>query len=469
MIATALIVVPLVGALLCTLPWLSRAARMIALVASLAVTVTALWTFVAVGPTEARIAWAGILGASYAVDVDGFAAVFIALGGLLFATGAAASVRVGHRRAYFALWCLLLAAVDGIFVSRDLALFFIFWEAMLIPLAILMWEWGGADRRGATMRFLLYTMAGSALLLVAIVSLAVARGTLDIDALAARPVPASAQLLPAMLFLAAFAVKLPLFPLHAWLPRAYVAAPIPVALVLSGIVAKTAVYGIIRICLDLFPQGMTTAAPVLVALAAVGTLYGALLATRQDDLRRLIAFSSLSHLNLIGLAVFAATATSLRGAIVASVSHGLVVAALFLLAAMLARRTSSFALSRAGGLAASAPVLTALSTLAVVAAVGVPGTSGFAGEFLSLAGTYERYPEAATFATLVVIVAAVYGLGFLRRAYHGPPLATGADLAWHERMLVVPLLVLVIAVGVAPRLVTDRVADDTLPATEIVR
>lgn len=469
MIASALVVVPVAAAVLCALPWLSRAARMIAIVASLAVTVTAVWSFGAVGPTAVRVAWAPVLNASYAVALDGLSAVFIALGGLLFATGAAASMRVGHRRAYFALWCLLLAAVNGVFVARDLALFFVFWEAMLIPLAILMWEWGGPDRRGATLRFLLYTMAGSALLLAAIVSVAVARGTLDIDALAARDIPAGAQLLPALLFLAAFAVKLPLFPLHAWLPRAYVAAPIPVALVLSGIVAKTAVFGIIRICLELFPQGMATIAPLLVALAAVGTVYGAVLATRQDDLRRLIAFSSLSHLNLIGLAVFSATITSLRGAVLASVSHGLVVAALFLLAAMLARRTSSFAMSRAGGVAASAPVLATLSTLAVIAAVGVPGTSGFAGEFLSLVGTYERYPAAAMAATLVVIVAAVYGLRFIRRAFHGPPLATGADLAWHERLLVVPLLALVIVVGVAPRLVTDRVSDDALPAVEVLR
>jgi len=468
-IASALVVVPLVAAALCAVPWVSRAARVIAIVASLAVAALAAWSFVAGGSAGVRAAWAGVLGARYAVDLDGLAAVFVALAGILFATGAAASGRVGHRRAYFALWCALLAAVDGVFIARDLALFFVFWEAMLVPLAVLMWEWGGADRRGATLRFLLYTMGGSAFLLVGIVSLAVARGTLDIDALAARPIPASAQLLPAMLFLAAFAVKLPLFPLHAWLPRAYVAAPIPVALVLSGIVAKTAVYGILRISLALFPQGMSTAAPLLVALAAVGTLYGALLAMRQDDLRRLIAFSSLSHLNLIGLALFAATLVSLRGAIVESVSHGLVVAALFLLAAMLARRTSSYALSRAGGLAATAPVLAGLSTLAVVAAVGVPGTSGFAGELLALAGAYERYPAAAAAATLVVIVAAVYGLGFIRRAYHGPPLATGADLGWRERALVVPLLALVVAVGVAPRVVTDRVSDDALPAVEVTR
>jgi len=467
MIATLLITLPLAASLLCAVPLMSRWTRAVTVLASLAVAGLAVATVVTPLATATRVAWASALGATYAVDVDGLAAIFIALGGLVFAVGAAASGHVAHRRTYFALWCLLVAAVDGVFVARDLGLFFVFWEAMLIPLAILMWQWGGADRRGATLRFLLYTMGGSALLLVGILSIAVARGTLDIDTLAARQIVASAQLLPALLFLAAFAVKLPLFPLHAWLPRAYVAAPIPVALALSGIVAKTAVYGIIRICLGLFPQGMSTAAPALIALAAVGTLYGALLATRQDDVRRLIAFSSLSHLNLIGLAVFAATLTSLRGAVVASVSHGLVVAALFLLSAMLARRTSSFSLACAGGLAATAPVFTALATLAVVAAIGVPGTSGFAGEFLALAGTYERYPAASITATVVVIVAAVYGLGFIKRAFHGPPLASGVDLAWRERALVVPLLALVLVVGAMPWLVTDQIPTDIAPSVQV--
>lgn len=463
MIATALVIVPVAAALLCVVPFVSRAARLITVLASLAVTGLAVAVFVAPLQVSARLSWAGALGASYLVDLDGLSAVFVALGGVLFATGAAASARVPHRRAYFALWCALVAAVDGVFIARDLGLFFVFWEAMLVPLAVLMWQWGGPDRRGATLRFLLYTMAGSALLLVGVVAVAAARGSLDMDLLAARQFPATAQLLPALLFLGAFAVKLPLFPFHAWLPRAYVAAPIPVALVLSGIVAKTAAYAIVRVCLGIFPQGMATAAPALIALAAVGTLYGALLATRQDDLRRVIAFSSLSHLNLIALAIFAATLTSLRGAILASISHGLVVAAVFLLATMIARRTSSFSLARAGGLAATTPVLAAFSTLAVVALIGVPGTSGFAGEFVSLAGTYERYPAAAAVATLVVVVAAVYGLRLIARAFHGPPLAVGRDLAWRERALVAPLLVLVLVVGTVPWIVTDRVPADQLP------
>lgn len=469
MISIAVVAVPVVGALLCAIPFATRIARWLAVAAALGVGVLAVTALVSPAATRTEVMWAAPLSVRLVLDLDALSAIFLLLAATLFAIGALATGPVGHRRGYFALWSLLLAAVSGVFIARDLVIFFGFWEAMLVPLAILMWQWGGPDRRGATLRFLLYTMGGSAFLLAAVISIAALRGTVVIDELAARPLPASAQLLPALLFLAAFAVKLPLFPFHGWLPRAYVAAPIPVALVLSGIVAKTAAYGILRICLELFPQGMAAAAPVLVALAAVGTLYGALIATRQDDVRRVVAYSSLSHLNLIGLALFAATATSLRGAVLASVSHGLVVAALFLLAAMLAKRTSSFALSRAGGLASTTPVLAALTTAAVVAAIGVPGTSGFAGEVVALAGTYERYPAAAAAATLVVIAAAVYGLRIVRLAFHGPPLVSGVDLGWRERALVVPLLVLVLAVGVAPRVVMDRIGDELLPLSGLTR
>src|SRR5437870_738852 len=183
---------------------MGRAARPLTVLVSLGASALAIATFVERLQVSARVTWANALGAMYLVDIDGLTAVFLALSGVVFAIGAAASARVPHRRAYFALWCLLLAAVDGVFVARDLGLFFVFWEAMLVPLAVLMWQWGGPDRRGATLRFLLYTMAGSALLLVGIVGIAVARGSLDIDALAARPIAASAQLLPALLFLGAF-------------------------------------------------------------------------------------------------------------------------------------------------------------------------------------------------------------------------------------------------------------------------
>jgi NADH-quinone oxidoreductase subunit M len=253
------------------------------------------------------------------------------------------------------------------------------------------------------------------------------------------------------------------------MPRALAAAPVAVGLAIGGGLATTAAYGIVRVSLPLFPQGMTTAAPLLVALAAIGALYAALVATRQDHLRRLVAYASLSQLQLIALGAFAASATSVRGAVLATVSHGVVIAALLLLAAMVALRTRSFAASRAGGLAASAPVLAMLFTLAVCAGIGLPGTSGFAGQLLALAGAYERYPAAAAAAAGVFIIAAVYGLVAVRRVFHGPPLVRGADLGWRERALVAPLLALVIVLGIAPTLLTDRIPSDALPAVEAPR
>jgi NADH-quinone oxidoreductase subunit M len=456
------VAVPLVAALACALAPLGRLARWVAVASG--VLAAGLSIVLAAGPApqapglrgEDQLVWAPSIGAGYHVGADGFGLALLALGGVLFAIGALAA-GADRGRGYFALWCGLQAAVSGVFVAQDLILFFVFWEAMLLPLALLLWQWGGEDRRAATLRFLLYTMAGSALLLAGILAVGVGAATFDVVALGGHRLGAATQTGLALLFLAAFAVKLPLFPFHAWLVRAYVAAPLPVALVLSGIVAKTAAYGIIRLCFGLFPLGMQTVAPGLVALAVVGTLYGALLATRQDDTRRLIGYASLSHLNLIGLGIFVGTAAGAQGALVASVSHGLVVAALFLLAGMLATRTGGFALSRAGGLAASAPILAAFFTLAITAAIGVPGTSGFAGEFLILAATTARYPIAGALATLVVIVAAIYGLGLLRRAFSGPAHRAVADLGWRERGLVLPLLALVLVLGIAPRLVSDLV------------
>lgn len=465
MIASALIALPVAAAGLCAIPFVSRFARLIAVLASLLVATLALASVAWPIASDLRVAWAPPLAIRYAVAMDGASATLLALGGVLFAAGAAASARVPDRRAYFALWCLLLAAVDGVLVARDLGLFLLFWEAMLVAASLLVWRWGGAQGRAAATRFLFSTLAGSALLAVTIVSLASARGTLDLDLLRDRPIAPSGQLLPALLALAPFAIALPLFPLHGWMPRLFASAPIPVSVVVAGVIGKTAVYGIVRVGLDLFPQGMAAAAPALVAVAAVGTLYAALAATRQDDVRRVLAFASVSYMNLIALGLFAATTDGVRAAFLAGVSHGLVLGTLLLLALLLARRTHSFSLARAGGLAAPAPVLAGLSTIAVLAWAGAPLTSGFAADVSVLAGAYARFPAAAVTAALALVITAYAGTRVLRRAYHGPPLASGSDLGWRERLLVIPLLVLVVSLGVAPGIVTDRLPDDVLPST----
>lgn len=399
------------------------------------------------------------------VRLDGLASVFLGVAGLLLLVGALASRRTPDRRVHLALWGLVAAAATGVFVARDLVVFLVCWQTMLVGVAMLIARSGPAGR-GAATHFAVTTLAGAAASLVAIVALGVARGSFDIDTLAARPIAPRAQILPALLCLFPFATALPLFPLHGWLGRAHAAAPAPVAMVLSGVVGTAAIYGILRICIPLFPQGMAALAPMLVAIAAVGALYSAIVAARQDDVRRLIAFASLSQLNLAGLALFAGTATSLRGAVLASLSHALVISALLLVASFLTARTSSFAVSRARGVATAAPVLSAYTLVVALAAIGLPGTSSFSAQAVVLVGVYERFPVATATAALAMSVAASYGLRVIRGAPDGAP-AEVTDLRWRERLLVAPLLAASIVVGLAPQLVTDRIPMDVLPRTEV--
>ena len=462
MIATLVFAVPLGIAALCAV---SRAGRALAMAGAAAVIVLGLASFI-VPAASLRLPWAASLGASYSVAIDPLSAVFIVLCGTVTLIGAAASQRVGDRRAYFATWSAALGSLCGVLVARDLALLFVFWEGAIIAIAVLARVWGDQDRRGAVGAFLAHLLPGSGLFLVALASIALARGTLDIDALAARPIAPSGQLLPAMLLLAAFAAALPLFPFHTWAPRLYSAAPSPVTALVAGGLGSVAAYGVIRVCLGLFPQGMSAAAPVLIALTAVGALYTALLATRQDDSRRLVAYVSLSQQSLVALALFAATATSLRGAILSSLAQALIVTALVLVVAALARRASSPLLSRSGGIASSAPGLAGIATFVFVAAAGVPGSAGFAANVLALAGVYERSPGAAVVAALALVASAAALARVARRALHGPPLVTATDVGWRERLVIVPVLALVVAIGLAPRVVTDRLGDDVLPAAE---
>ena len=468
MTAAEMLVVPLVAAAACVLPikGLARALAVLAGLLTAAIAAAAAW-FGVTYPVE-TLALAGSASAHLAIELDGWSAAVLMLSGVLFAIGAAASSDVRWPRAYFGLWSLLQAAVAGVLVARDLLLFFSFWEALLVPLALLMWHWGRADRRAVTLRLLLYWMTGSALLLTGILALGVGARTFSFTALSAYRLAEGSQVIFALLFLAAFAVRLPLFPFHVWLPRTYVAAPLPVAIVLAGVVSKTAIYAIARICLPFFPLGMADLAPYLVALATVGALYGALLATRQRDTRTFIAYASLSQLDLIALGAFLATPHGLEGALVASVSHGLVVATLFLLIAVLARRIGSFDLGR-GGVASRAPVLGSFFVIAILAALGVPGTSGAPGELLILAAAFARSPGIGVLAALVLVVSAVYGVRVLHAVFSGPAVDRGSDVSWRERALLIPLLVLVIALGVAPVVISDLAPPSGTPLSERFR
>ena len=463
------VLIPLVVAAACALP-IGRLARAFAVLSGLltaASVAAAVWLGFGGGPVDLYY-WAAPLGAQLAVGWDGWSAAMLILSGVLFAAGAAASGTVPRPRAYFALWSLLQVAVAGVFVSRDLLLFFAAHEALLVPLALLLWGWGGADRRAATRRLAALWLAGSALLLTGILALGVGAHTFSFVALSGYRLAESSQVVLALLFLAAFAMRLPLFPFHVPFARAYVTAPAPIALVLAGVVSKTAVYAIARICLPLFPRGMADLEPYLVALATVGALYSAFLATRQRDTRAVIAYASLAEVDLIAVGVFLATPGGLVGALIASVSHGLVVAILVLLADALARRIGSFTFG-SGGLGARAPVLMALFVLAILALIGLPGTSGAPGQLSILAAAFAVSPGIGLLASLVPVVIAACGAGVLRAVFFGPPSARGWDLAWRERALVIALIALAVVVGVVPRSVGD-LADRTGPAlTELRR
>ena len=468
MTAVEVLLIPLIAASACLLPikGLGRALAVVAGLLTAAIVAASVWFGVAY--RVENLSLAGSAGAHLAIDIDGWSAAVLMLSGVLFAIGAAASSDVRRPRAYFALWSLLQTAVAGVLVARDLLLFFSFWEALLVPLALLMWHWGGADRRAVTLRLLLYWMTGSALLLTGILALGVGARTFSFTALSAYRLPEGSQVIFALLFLAAFAVRLPLFPFHVWLPRTCVAAPVPVAIVLAGVVSKTAIYAIARICVPFFPRGMADLAPFLVALATAGALYGALLATRQRDTRRFIAYASVSQLDLIALGAFLATPPGLEGALVASVSHGLVVATLFLLVAALARRTGSFEPGR-GGLASRAPVLGSFFVIAILATLGAPGTSGAPGELLILAAAFDRSAGIGMLAALVLVASAVYGVRLLHAVFSVPAADRGPDLGWREQALIVPLLVLVIALGVAPVVISDLLPPSGPPLSERLR
>lgn len=439
------VLVPLIAAAACALP-IGALARPLAVLAALIVAATA-----------GASAWSGPAAGS-----DGFGSAVLVLAGVLFAAGAAASGEVPRPRGYFALWSLLLAATVSTIVATDLIVFFASWESMLVPLALLLWLWGAADRRRAGLRLTLMWLAGSALLLTGIVALGVGARTFAFADLAGYRLAEGSQLALALLFLAAFAVRLPLFPLHAWLAPACATAPAPVAILLCAATPAVSVYGIARLCLPFFPVAMADLAPYLIALAVVGALYAALLASRQRDTRTFIAYASLSQLQLVAAGAFAGTATGVAGALLAAVFHGLAIAALILVTAALAQRVGGFGLGPSA-LAGRTPVLMSLAVIAVLISIGSPG------DILVLAAVLNASPGLGLVAILGVIASAAYAALFLRAAFTGPGGGRAADIGWRERGPALVLLGLALVLTVVPRIVSDLADRPTAVMTRSAR
>jgi NADH-quinone oxidoreductase subunit M len=434
--------------------------------------------------------WLPGAGINYALGVDGVNLFLLALNALLTLVAVGASwhvARSGDRpRQYFALMMLLSMGMQGVFLATNLFLFYVFWELMLVPAYLLVGMFGGPRRAYAAIKFVLYTVVGSLLMLVGIIALgalASTRGrrpfTLDLTALLQAGVPHEAQLLLFLAFAAAFAVKSGLFPFHSWVPDTYGEAPTAVVVLLAGVMAKTGVYGFVRYCLPLFPDAARQLTPLISILAVVGILYFALEALVAQDFKRLLAYVSISHMGVIILGIFALNVQGVEGGIVQMVNHGIIIAALFLVAGYIEARTGTRRLADFGGLAARLPWLATVFFIAALAALGLPGLNSFAGEFLAFLGAFRANVLFGTLGTLVVVPAAWYMLRFFQGVMEGPAPNGGpvgealaasdtrggrkgraaaqlADLRLGEFLVLLPLLALIVYLGIAPGVLTSR-------------
>lgn len=475
-LTTALILVPVGGGLLVwLLPWTRFGAASFALLVALVE--VGLWVEAVLAfdlgdaalQLEQRQPWFSDLGVSYHV---GFFAWSLWLAGatvVVMAAAIAYAFWAGRERprAYFGLMLLLTGAIVGVFVAQDLLVFYAFFEAMLIPLYVLVGVWGGAGRVGATLKFVIYTMAGSLLMLAAIVVFGLQQGTFD---LVESGTSSSVWLF--LGFLAAFAVKAPLFPLHGWLPDAYREASPEVSAVLSGIVSKAAVFGLLRIAIAKFPEPAADLRILVLALASAGLVYGSLVAFRAPDFRGVVAYSSLGQMGLITIGLFSGTALGLNGAILHSVSHALVSATLFLLAGSLERRAATDEFALMGGMARGRPAMATVLMTSGIIALAVPGSSAFAGEFLILAGIFDVGWWWSAIGAGAIVLAAMYMLRLISAVLHVDPgvrvTEAALDLRPAELGIFVPLLAVLVALSFWPNGISGHsFADRTVEATSL--
>ena len=471
MLLTLLIVLPLVTAAAVALVRSGNAAtmRMIALLGTTATFVASLvvlarfvvgdQSFQLVENTEWIPAW----GIRYQVGVDGISLFLVLLTTLTMPLVVLAAWEQTERaKGFFVALVSLESALVGVFCAFDLILFYVFFEAMLVPMYALIGIWGGAQRRYAALKFFLYTLVGGLLMLVGILFLYFQGGSVGFSLfdLIGVAQPGTAQTLLFLAFAIAFAIKLPLFPLHTWLPDAHTEAPTVGSVVLAAVMLKIGGYGFLRWCLPLFPDAAHDLAPALIGLGVVGVLYGALVAIVQSDIKRLVAYSSVAHLGFVVIAVFALQSTAGSASVVQMVNHGLSTGALFLLVGFMYDRTHSRRIADYSGLLRATPVFGGLFLFTVMSSIALPGLNGFVGEFPILLGTYQTTPWAAVLAAFGVILAAVYLLWAYQRMFHGPVegLATQmTDLRPREVAVLAPLLVLMLGIGLFPQPLYDRV------------
>ena len=474
-LTSILIWLPIAGALLIWLLPLSRyATGSLALLFSLAevgfwIEQAARFDFTRSGlQMEERAKWFGDLGVSYHVGVYGFSLWLVGLTVVAMAacTGYGFWVGRDRSRAYFGLMLLLTGATVGVFESQDLILFYAFFEAMLIPLYILIGVWGGARRMEATIKFVIYTMAGSLLMLAAIVAYGLKAGTFD---LVDGPTSASRWLF--LGFMLAFVIKAPLFPFHGWLPDAYREAPPEVSAVLSGVIAKAGLYGMLRIAIAKFPEPADYYRTGILVLAALALVYGSVLAFRSPDLRGVVAYSSMAQSGLIALGLFSNTDLGYDGAVLQMIAHGLVSISLFLIAGAVERRTTTDNFALLGGMAKGRPALATLLMTVGVISLAVPGAASCAGVFLILAGVFQRGWLWAAIGAGAIVLAAMYMLRAISAVLHearGSTVADEAlDLRGGELALLVPLVAALLFLSAWPAGVTHHSFHSDMPTQDV--
>jgi NADH-quinone oxidoreductase subunit M len=471
--------IPLVGALLVLLMPKAReeAIKIVALLVTLADLVVSIPLFFMYNPiagqketlwlSEKAVPWIGQFGINYSMAVDGISLLMVLLTTLLGPIVILSSWTYIQKRIkeYFFSILFLQMGMLGVFCATDLFLFYLFWEAMLIPMYLIIGVWGGPRRVYAALKFFIYTMVGSVLMLIAILYLYFNSGadalTFDYHTLLNVQLSIREQLLLFGAFALAFAIKVPMFPFHTWLPDAHVEAPTAGSVILAGVLLKMGTYGFLRFAMSIFPVAAYKATPIFMTLAVIGIIYGALLSLVQKDIKKLVAYSSVSHLGFVMLGLFSVTAIGVTGGVLQMVNHGLSTGALFLMVGILYERRHTRMIADYGGIAKTVPAFTVLFMIVTLSSIGLPGTNGFVGEFLILLGTFQVNKVMAALAATGVILAACYMLWMVQRVFFGkidkPENENIQDLKLREWVYLLPIILFIFWIGVYPKPFLDKI------------